>query len=200
MQWGKRLCGISSIYNDELLKGHIMAKNNKKMAFVYGLPNEVYFDEKTKLYIPIWNNEEMDAMEKGIIFEEIPQSTLKEIYQREKGAKQPMSKKEKPTFEGMNMDAMQYDVMAQFKNNETVAQPQEQKSIVESNNDKTKVDNTGAIKITCTMEQMRILKIFASLKHETIKNIMLDALALYYEQPQNKKAFEKAKDDLKEIY
>lgn len=177
-----------------------MAKNNKNGAFVYSLPNEVYFDEKIKLYIPIWSDEQMDAMEKGIIFEEIPQSTLKEIYQREKGAKQPMSKKEKPTFEGMNMDAMQYDVMAQFKNNETVEQPQEQNNVVASNEPKQKIDNTGSIKITCTMEQMRVLKIFASLKHETIKNIILDALALYYEQPQNKKAFEKAKDDLNEIY
>ncbi len=177
-----------------------MAKSKNKLPQVYALPKEVYFDAQHNLYVPIFDNEQIEVLNNGISFADVPQDVLKEIYQKNKGAKQPMSKKEKPTFDGMNMDTMQYDVMAKFKNNETVEQPQEQKKVVGSVEDKTKIDNTGSIKITCTMEQMRVLKIFASLKHETIKNIMLDALKCYYEQPQNKKAYEKAKEDINEIY
>ena len=171
-------------------------KAKNKMPHIYAIPNDVYFDEKSKKYYPIWNDEQIEILNDGVVFDTVPQKVLKEIYNRNKGAKQPMAeKKQKPSFDGMNINTnMQYDVMEQFKN----VQSQEQTNVVASaNDDKIKIDNTGSIKITCTLEQQKILKMFASITNESQKTIVLDALQLYYEQPQNKETYEQAKQIIK---
>lgn len=173
-------------------------KAKNEMPRIYAIPNDVYFDEQSKKYYPIWNDEQIEILNDGVVFDTVPQKVLKEIYNRNKGAKQPMAeKKQKPSFDGMNINTnMQYDVMEQFKNSQP--QPKEQTNVVASvNDDKNKIDNTGSIKITCTLEQQKVLKIFASLNDESQKTIVLDALQLYYEQPQNKETYEQAKQIVK---
>lgn len=169
-----------------------MAKSKNKLPQVYTLPKEVYFDAQHNLYVPIFDNEQIEVLEKGIAFADVPQDVLKEIYLKNLEEQKTMAK-DKPTFSAFE-DTNPIDVF-----NNVAKTNNDAKGVASVKVEKEKLTDkeTAQLKMMCTPQYLELVQAFITIVKKEDPRIKdqktLLQVALNDYMQNHKKALDKAK-------